>query len=214
MAKVLVRQCELIRSTRVARLTFGLELMLAGFALLAVGVALEADIALTGALGGFDLTHLLFVAWALGLMFAGFSMDHPEVLWGRGNGARVAVTYLLFTDGAIHTLAIGEHIDLPVVLFFVLLAPLEWIGAFLILPGSRGYLATWLVGCIALIGLFAASRLVDLPFVTQELYTRLSPLGILSKSVEILVVASLSRELWSTRRHVRSRRAAGPATQS
>ncbi len=188
--------------------------MLAGFALLGVGATLEADIALTGALGGFDLTHLLFVAWALGLMFAGFSMDHPEVLWGRGNGVRVAVTYLLFTDGAIHTLAIGEHIDLPVVAFFVVLAPLEWLGAFHVLRGSRRYLAAWLIGCVGLIVLFAVSRLVDLPFVTQELYTRLSPLGVVSKSIEILIVAALCRELWSTSRHARSQQAASPTTQS
>ena len=196
------------------RLTFGRELMLAGFALLAVGLALEADIALTGALRGFDLTHLLFVAWALGLMFVGYSMDHPEVLWGRGNGARVAVTYLLFTDGAIHTLAIGEHIDLPVVVFFVVLAPLEWIGAFFVLHGSRRYLSAWAMGCLGLVALFAASRLVDLPYVTQELYARLSPLGILSKSIEILAVGALSIELWASGRAARLRCASAPATQS
>ncbi len=188
--------------------------MLAGFALLAVGLVLEADVALTGALGGFDLTQLLFVVWALGLMFAGYGVDHPEVLWGHGNGARVAVTYLLFTDGAIHTLAIGEHIDLPVVVFFILLAPLEWIGAFFVLQGSRRYLGAWMVGSLGLVTLFVLSRLFQLPLVTQELYTRLSPLGILSKSVEILIVGALYLELRSSSRHARIKRSRTPATQS
>jgi len=200
------------------RPTYGLALILGGFALLAVGAAIEASIALSGGFeygySGTDLGHLLVVPWALGFIFAGYYLDHPEVLWGRKNGARVAATYLLFTDGAIHVLAIGEHIDLPVVAFFLVLAPLQWLGAFYLLHGSRTYLKAWLVAAVGLIALYLASRLTTLPFVTQNLLYRFAPLGIVSKAVEILLIAVIARELWTTHRVTRKTVEGRPATQS
>lgn len=198
------------------RPSLGLALILFGWALLSVGVALESSIALAGGFlgpGGLreSPAHLLFVPWALGFVFAGYALDHPEVLWGRGNGSRVAATYLLFLDGAIHTLAIGEHIDLPVVIFFVVLAPLQWIGAFYILRGSPRYLAVWMYGSIGLILLYVASRTVTLPFVTQNLYYVVQPLGLLSKTVEVLLVASLAKALWTSRATTRPTEARSPS---
>lgn len=186
------------------RPTYGLALILGGFALLAVGATIEASIALSGGFeygySGTDLSHLLVVPWALGFVFAGYYLDHPEVLWDPKNGARVAATYLLFTDGAIHVLAIGEHINLPVVSFFIVLAPLQWIGAFFLLHGSRTFLKGWMLAAAGLIALYLASRLTTLPLVTQNLYYRFAPLGIVSKSVEVLLIAAIARELWTTHR--------------
>ncbi len=200
------------------RPTYGLACILGGFALLAVGAAVEASVALSGGFdygsSGTDLSHLLVVPWALGFIFAGYYLDHPDVLWDPNNGARVAATYLLFTDGAIHVVAIGEHIDLPVVAFFLICAPLQWIGAFFLLHGSRTYLKVWLVADAGLIALYLASRLTTLPLVTQNLLYRFAPLGIVSKSVEILFIAAVARELWTTHRIARKAPPTRPATQS
>lgn len=100
------------------------------------------------------------------------------------------------------------------VAFFLACAPLQWIGAFFVLHGSRNYLKAWLVASAGLLVLYVASRLTTLPFVTQDLLYRFAPLGISSKSVEVLLTAAIARELWTTRRTLPKTFASRPATQS
>ena len=103
------------------RYTPGLAFILAGLAILFVTGAFEAKIVLTGGLGApsylgaTDLVRLSAVPWGLGLLFFGYALDHPEVLWDRVRGRRILATFLLFADGAIHIVAIGEHVESVVV---------------------------------------------------------------------------------------------------
>jgi len=200
------------------RLSYGNALVLAGLALLGVSAAFEAQIALSGGfgssyLGGGDLIHLLVVPWALGFVFFGFYLDHPEVLWDPRSGRRAAATYLLLTDGAIHIVAIGQHIDLPVVAFFVVLAPAEFVGAWFLLRGSRGYLMAWMVVALFLIALYVTSRIVSLPLVTQQMYL-FEPVGLLAKGIEGLLVAVVAKDVWASARADRGAVPGRRATQS
>jgi len=199
------------------RYTPGLAFILAGLGILFVTGAFEAEIVLTSGLGtpsylgATDLVRLSAVPWGLGLLFFGYALDHPEVLWDRIRGRRILATFLLFADGAIHIVAIGEHVESVAVAFFLALAPLEFIGGFTILRASRPVVWAWLLGAIGLIGLYIASRLVVFPFVSQQYL--FGPLGLISKAIEGVLAFALAQELWttSTTRHPR---AAGPATQS
>jgi len=190
---------------------------LAGLAILFVTGAFEAKIVLTGGLGApsylgaTDLVRLSAVPWGLGLLFFGYALDHPEVLWDRVRGRRILATFLLFADGAIHIVAIGEHVESVVVAFFLVLAPLEFIGGFTILRASRPIVWAWLLGSLGLIGLYIASRLTVLPFVSQEYV--FGPLGLISKAIEGVLAFALAQELWTTSK-ARRPRAARPVTQS
>ena len=144
-------------------------------------------------------------------MFFGYALDHPEVLWDRVRGRRILATFLLFADGAIHIVAIGEHVESIVVGFFLVLAPLELIGGFTILRASRRVVWAWLLGSLGLIGLYISSRITVLPFVSQEYV--FGPLGLISKGIEGVLAFALAQELWTTSM-ARRPRAARPATQS
>jgi hypothetical protein len=199
------------------RYTPGLAFILAGLGILFVTGAFEAEIVVTSGLGtpsylgATDLVRLSAVPWGLGLLFFGYALDHPEVLWDRVRGRRILATFLLFADGAIHIVAIGEHVESIVVALFLVLAPLEFIGGFTILRASRPILWAWLSGSLGLIGLYIASRLVVLPFVSQEYV--FSPLGLISKAIEGILAFALAQELWTTSTTRRSR-VPRPATQS
>ncbi|HWM51223.1 MAG TPA: hypothetical protein VNO76_07760 [Thermoplasmata archaeon] len=199
------------------RYTPGLAFILAGLGILFVTGAFEAEIVLTSGLGtpsylgATDLVRLSAVPWGLGLLFFGYALDHPEVLWDRIRGRRILATFLLFADGAIHIVAIGEHVESVVVAFFLALAPLEFIGGFTILRASRPVVWAWLLGAIGLIGLYIASRLVVFPFVSQQYL--FGPLGLISKAIEGVLAFALAQELWTTST-TRRPRAARPATQS
>src|SRR5437870_12171068 len=131
--------------------------------MLCVPGAFEAEIVLTGGLGtpsyrgATDLVRLSAVPWGLGLLFFGYAIDHPEVLWDRVRGRRILATFLLFADGAIHIVAIGEHVESIVVGFFLVLAPLELIGGFTSLRPSQRSGCAWLSRSLVLIGLYIAS---------------------------------------------------------
>lgn len=195
------------------RLTPGLAFLGAGFGLLAVTAAIEAYLVLGGAgsqgLLGQDLIRLALVPWALGLVFFGYALDHPEVLWDKTRGRRVLATYILFADGAIHLLAIGEHVDLPIVAFFAVLAPLQLVSAWFLLRGSPAILGGWLLASLGLIALYAITRFVALPFVDPQY--RVEPLGIVSKALEIVLVVALAQELRVGQRLARGAKAVGPA---
>jgi len=199
------------------RYTSGLAFILAGLGILSVTGGLEAEIVLTSGLGtpsylgATDLVRLTTVPWGLGLLFFGYALDHPEVLWDRVRGRRILATFLLFADGAIHIVAIGEHIDSIVVVFFLVLAPVEFIGGFTILRASRPIVWAWLLAALGLIGLYIASRLVLFPFVSQEYV--FGPVGLISKTIEGVLAFALAQELWTTST-TRSPRATRPATQS
>ena len=194
------------------RWTPGFAFMLAGLGLLAVSAAFEAELVLSGLEGGgTDFARLSAVPWALGLLFFGYALDHPEVLWDEKRGRRILAAYLLFADGGIHILAIGEHIDRIAVTFFLVLAPLELLSGFYLLRASRPLLWGWLLAGLGLIGLYVGSRLVVLPVVSQ--HYAFGPLGLVSKAIEALLVIAIAAELWATSA---ARRPAGPriATQS
>src|SRR2546427_9720748 len=156
------------------RYTPGLAFILSGLAILFVTGAFEAEIVLTSGLGtssylgATDLVRLSAVPWGLGLLFFGYALDQPEVLWDRVRVRRIRATFLLFADAAIHIVAVGEHVESVVVAFFLVLAPLEFIGGFTILRASRPIVWAWLLGALGLIGLYVASRLVRLPFVSPQ----------------------------------------------
>ena len=103
------------------RFTPGLAFILAGLGILFVTGAFEAEIVLTsglgtpGYLGATDLVRLSAVPWGLGLLFFGYAIDHPAVLWDQIHSRRILATFLLFADGAIHIGAIGEHVESIVV---------------------------------------------------------------------------------------------------
>src|SRR5437899_7466637 len=184
------------------RYTPGLAFILSGLAILFVTGAFEAEIVLTSGLGtssylgATDLVRLSAVPWGLGLLFFGYALDHPEVLWDRVRGRRILATFLLFADGAIHIVAIGEHVESVVVGFFLVLAPLEFIGGFTILRASRPIVWGWFLGSLVLIGLYIASRLTVLPFVSQEYV--FGPLCLISKSIEGVLAFELAQERWIT----------------
>jgi len=179
------------------RWTPGFAFMLAGLGLLAVSAGFEAELVMSGLEGGgTDFVRLSAVPWALGLLFFGYALDHPEVLWDRERGRRVLAAYLLFADGGIHILAIGEHIDRLAVAFFLVLAPLELLSGFYLLRASRPVLWGWLLAAIGLTTLYVASRLVILPFVGQQY--AFGPLGLVSKAIEGLLAVAIARELWVT----------------
>src|SRR5438445_9158588 len=96
------------------RFTPGFAFMLAGLAILFVSGAFEAEVVLTQSLqtpgyqGTTDLVRLSAVPWGLGLLFFGYAIDHPEVLWDRVRSRRILAAFLLFADGGIHILAIGS----------------------------------------------------------------------------------------------------------
>src|SRR5437667_2370750 len=198
------------------RYTPGVAFILAGLGILFVTGAFEAEIVLTGGLGtpsylgATDLIRLSAVPWGLGLLFFGYALDHPEVLWDRVRGRRILATFLLFADGAIHIVAVGEHVESVVVAFFLVLAPLEFIGGFTILRASRPIVWAWLLGALGLIGLYVASRLIVLPFVSQQYV--FGPLGLISKAIEGVLAFALAQELWTTST-ARRPSAARPATQ-
>src|SRR2546428_2470258 len=155
------------------RYTPGLAFILSGLAILFVTGAFEAEIVLTSGLGtssylgATDLVRLSTVPWGLGLLFFGYALDHPEVLWDRVRGRRILATFLLFADGAIHIVAIGEHVESIVVGFFLVLAPLEFIGGFTIFRASRPILWAGLLGGVSLFGFYLSSRLILPPFLGQ-----------------------------------------------
>src|SRR2546427_5212943 len=142
------------------RYTPGLAFILSGLAILFVTGAFEAEIVLTSGLGtssylgATDLVRLSTVPWGLGLLFFGYALDHPEVLWDRVRGRRILATFLLFADGAIHIVAIGEHVESVVVGFFLVLAPLEFIGGVTILRASPPPLLAWVLRAVRPIALF------------------------------------------------------------
>src|SRR2546422_83006 len=76
------------------------------------------------------------------------------------------------------------------------LAPLELIGGFTILRASRPIVWGWFLGSLVLIGLYIASRLTVLPFVSQEYV--FGPLGLISKAIEGVLAFALAQELWIT----------------
>ena len=199
------------------RYTSGLAFILAGLGILFVTGALEAEIVLTSGLGtpsylgATDLVRLSAVPWGLGLLFFGYAIDHPEVLWDRVRGRRILATFLLFADGAIHIVAIGEHVESIIVAFFIVLAPLEFLGGFTIMRASRPIVWAWLLAALGLIGLYVASRLVVFPFVSQQYV--FGPLGLISKVIEGVLAFALAQELWTTST-TRRPRAVRPATQS
>src|SRR3989475_10669205 len=143
----------------------GLAFILAGLAILFVTGAFEAEIVLTSGLGtssylgATDLVRLSTVPWGLGLLFFGYALDHPEVLWDRVRGRRILATFLLFADGAIHLVAIGEHVESVVVGFFLVLAPLEFIGGFTILRASPPIGSGGRLAALRFVGLFIAAAL-------------------------------------------------------
>src|SRR2546430_17427710 len=151
------------------RFTSGLAFILAGLGILFVTGAFEAEIVLTSGLGtpsylgATDLVRLSAVPWGLGLLFFGYAIDHPEVLWDRVRSRRILAAFLLFADGGIHILAIGEHVDSVAVTFFIVLVPLEFFGGFTIMRASRSAIWAWLFAALGLIGLYVLSRLVVLP---------------------------------------------------
>src|SRR2546421_4991646 len=124
------------------RYTSGLAFILAGLGILFVTGAFEAEIVLTSGLGtpsylgATDLVRLSAVPWGLGLLFFGYAIDHPAVLWDQIHSRRILATFLLFADGAIHIVAIGEHVESIVVAFLLALASLAFIGGFSTLPAS------------------------------------------------------------------------------
>ena len=199
------------------RFTSGLAFILAGLGILFVTGAFEAEIVLTSGLGtpsylgATDLVRLSAVPWGLGLLFFGYAIDHPAVLWDQVHSRRILATFLLFADGAIHIVAIGEHVESIVVAFFLILAPLEFIGGFTILRASRPIVWAWLLAALALIGLYIASRIVVFPFVSQQYV--FGPVGLVSKIIEGVLAFALAQELWTTSA-ARRPRAARPATQS
>src|SRR2546427_11523532 len=105
------------------RYTPGLAFILSGLAILFVTGAFEAEIVLTSGLGtssylgATDLVRLSAGPWCLGLLFFGYALDHPAVLWDRVRGRRVFATFLLFPDGAIPIVAVGEHVPCEGVAF-------------------------------------------------------------------------------------------------
>ncbi len=218
MAKVLVAERVVFLDMGEGRLTPGLAFLLAGFGLLGASAAIEAYLVLTGSfvggiLAGGDLTRLALVPWALGLVFFGYALDHPEVLWDRTRGRRVLAAYLLFADGAVHLLAIGEHVDhLWAVAFFAVLAPLQLGSAWTLIRGGSGILRAWLFGAVGLILLYLASRTTELPLVGAEY--RVEPLGIVSKALELILVVVLIQELRSAQRTARGANVRRPAAQS
>src|SRR5207245_11340176 len=98
------------------RYTPGLAFILAGLGILFVTGAFEAEIVLTGGLGtpsylgATDLIRLSAVPWGLGLLFFGYAIDHPEVLWDRVGGRCMLAPFLLFADGAFHTVSFAGHV--------------------------------------------------------------------------------------------------------
>lgn len=199
------------------RYTPGFAFMLAGLGLLLVSGAIEAAVVVTSSLaaeasyGMTDLVRLSAVPWGLGLLFFGYALDHPEVLWAPKHRGRILATFLLFADGGIHILAIGEHVGSGVVGLFLLLVPLEFIGGFTIMRASRPIVWAWLLAAVGLIALYVGSRLVALPLVSQQYV--FGPVGVVSKAVEGLLVVALARELWMTSAF-RLRQAARHATQT
>src|SRR2546426_1318647 len=133
------------------RFTPGLAFILAGLGILFVTGAFEAEIVLTSGLGtpsylgATDLVRLSAVPWGLGLLFFGYAIDHPEVLWDRVRGRRILATFLLFADGAIHIVAIGEHVESIIVAFFLVLAPLEFIGGFPVILAPPPVVLGWVL---------------------------------------------------------------------
>src|SRR2546428_4605575 len=156
------------------RFTPGLAFILAGLGILFVTGAFEAEIVLTSGLGtpsylgATDLVRLSAVPWGLGLLFFGYAIDHPEVLWDRVRSRRILAAFLLFADGGIHILAIGEHVDSIAVAFFIVLVPLEFFGGFTIMRASRSAVWAWLLAALGLIGLYVPSRLLPPPFTPQH----------------------------------------------
>lgn len=203
--------------TDAERYTPGFAFMLGGVAILFISGAIEAAAVLTHALraeasfGATDLVRLSAVPWGLGLLFIGYGLDHPEVLWAPKHRGRILATFLLFADGGIHILAIGEHVDSSVVALFVILVPLEFFGGFTIMRTPRPILWAWLLTAAGLIALYAVSRLVTLPLVSQPYV--FGPLGLISKAIEGLLVVALARELWMTSAY-RLRHAPRPVTQT
>src|SRR2546428_2996395 len=199
------------------RFTPGLAFILAGLGILFVTGAFEAEIVLTSGLGtpGYqgttDLVRLSAVPWGLGLLFFGYAIDHPEVLWDRVRSRRILAAFLLFADGWIHILAIGEHVDSVAVVFFLVLVPLEFFGGFTIIRASRSAVWAWLLAALGFIGLYRLSQPVHLPLVRPP--DVLGPLGVISKGIEAVLAFALAQELWTTSasRHPRGAR---PATQS
>src|SRR2546422_8692314 len=167
------------------RFTLGFAFILAGLSILFVSGAFEAEVVLTQSLqtqgyhGTADLVRLSAVPWGLGLLFFGYAIDHPEVLWDRVRSRRILAAFLLFADGGIHILAIGEHVDSIAVAFFIVLVPLEFFGGFTIMRASRSAVWAWLLAAFGLIGLYALSRLVILPFISQQY--GFGPIGVISK---------------------------------
>src|SRR5207245_7910994 len=99
------------------RFTPGLAFILAGLGILFGPGAFEAEIVLTSELGtpsylgATDLVRLSAVPWGLGLLFFGYAIDHPAVLWDQVHSRRILATFLPFADGPIHTVAFAEHVE-------------------------------------------------------------------------------------------------------
>ena len=89
--------------------------------------------------------------------------------------------------------------------------PLEFFGGFTIMRASRSAVWAWLLAALGLIGLYVLSRLLPLPFISQQYV--FGPVGVISKRIEAVLAFALAQELWTTSA-IRHLRPARPATQS
>jgi len=89
--------------------------------------------------------------------------------------------------------------------------PLEFFGGFTIMRASRSAVWAWLLAALGLIGLYVLSRLLRLPFISQQYV--FGPIGVISKGIEAVLAFALAQELWTTSA-IRHPRPARPATQS
>ena len=89
--------------------------------------------------------------------------------------------------------------------------PLEFFGGFTIMRASRSAVWAWLLAALGLIGLYVLSRLLPLPFISQQYV--FGPIGVISKGIETVLAFALAQELWTTS-SIRHPRGARPATQS
>src|SRR5207245_11396013 len=74
--------------------------------------------------------------------------------------------------------------------------PLEFFGGFTIMRASRSAVWAWLLAALGLIGLYVLSRLLPLPFISQQYV--FGPIGVISNGSEPVLAFALAQELWTT----------------
>ena len=176
-------------STEFAFLLSGVFIMLVAWALNLLGTIAGDQ---SSGHGVSDVYLWLFLMFqGLGFSTVGvIGANYREFMTNPALGKRYAVGFLLIADGGLHLLALNQHLgSAPQAAFFAIVSPIQIVGGIAFIDLPRRLDPIWLLFTGFLIAAFVLTRTVAVwPIGVVE---EVDPLGLISKAVEIAMIAML-----------------------